>query len=421
VVDGPIPLPLQPKYFEVPTDGKPTVMDWEGPAADAIRNHDTVGTRTVANQWGESSEDEETSEDDEEEVGNRDEVAGTLSEAVEATEKKVTSGKYYVEAHLSEAVEATEKKAAKKGKKKGTTGKPAPKLGAPNDLETGGGPTTMYAYYYNGVPHNLEPMHNEWDKQGNILHKACDGQTNWMGYQLRHMDYADNRSKYGKIYYTYHEAINQFEHFKATGHPWRNYVLSQEDCPKGYVAVAAPDLPLHEGDDFLSKGVAIAERPPPEEQAMRGQAFFAGESPSNLHKLRSYKKSDEKTFFGESFTSPSTATGLRGVVSRKSGPAEDLALLEGPKKEARIGPGRGLTTPYPHKHSKTGQTVTGARPHFARQMNENTGGDLPFRPPTYKLEREPPKDVFLKEVYVHKGAFDNDRDNWARDKAARAN
>ena len=39
-------------------------------------------------------------------------------------------------------------------------------------------------------------------------------------------------SKYGKIKYSYKEADRQYRDFVARGHPWRNYMLTDQDAPE---------------------------------------------------------------------------------------------------------------------------------------------------------------------------------------------
>merc|ERR1712046_338922 len=101
------------------------------------------------------------------------------------------------------------------------------------------------------------------------------------------------------------------------------------------------------------------------------------------------------------WASPQTALGVRGVVMRKKGGPDDLGLLEGPKKEARLGGGR-VRTYYSDTKA---------------QSCEATEAAVPWRN-TMVGHRRTKKRQDLKSAVVATTVFKMDRSRWGEEKAA---
>lgn len=360
VVDGPISLPIQPKVWETGGDVNNQVLDWEGGGAEDLRAHDTVGSRLDQQKLQQTGETNETNETYDVQT-----KGATSQQAEGSAESLKQRGGQPALQQGGGLVEGSKAGAQAEGSTAAGGAKPFVGEGGAESLKQGGGPPELYHYYFYGEPHDLEELHD--DANMFELHKACDGQTQWSNYHLRHMDYSDARSKFGRVKYSFNEAKRQYDNFVATGHPWRNYQLCEEDIAKGYDPCERPNEVLYEGDmaTWQEAGVTVGAEGKPTK-----------------------------------FASPSTALGMRGVVIRKQDGPIDLGLLEGPKKEVRMGDGR-------------------TRPHFTKRTNRATEGIPPFRNTMYSGKRTV-KGQDLKEAVIATTVFEMDRHNWANEKATRA-
>jgi len=227
---------------------------------------------------------------------------------------------------------------------------PVGQAGDASDLDTGGPPPELYHYYWAGEPHNLAQLHDDGGMRE--LHKACDGQTSWSGYNLRHIDYADETSeKYGRVKISYKEAMKQYEQFTQTGDPWRNYMLREEDCVQGFRPFELDNGPVFEKvTDLTEMGFGL--------------------------------QGDKA-----SCKVPSTASGARAVQTRT-----DLHLLEGPGKVA---------------FSPRGEP----RVSYSKHWHPQTGGIAPWRGVRYGM-RPHVKGITIAEAQVAEGAWDGNREKW---------